>query len=548
MNPRLAREDRKSPTVFFLVLSVTLFLSVAVLGPDGPLRAMKRSSISFSRLGTTTTTTRQQQQEQQQQQQQQSEYERISEYFGKFAVKREEPSSSAEFGGRRAGASLGGGQKSKTISAFGRYWDKRVPMDNEIRKNREGSKRVSAIMDPPAESSHASSLLALPNGDVLLAWFSGQGEGGDDVGIVLSKLKKGETKWSEAKFVSRAKGRSAQNPVLMRNNDPNDENDSNHVRIVHSSQAAYEGQGTSDMRSLFSTDGGETWSHPVIVDHKNGAFPKNSAIRALNGELMLPMYYTPSGFFDASTQYSEIQTSQDGGASWHPLVEMPGTRGNLVQPTIVRLNNNDLLSFFRSRNADFIYASKSTDDGKTWSVAKATKFPNNNAGIQMIKLRNSSKDMLVLVFNNCNEGRFPLSIALSEDGGTSWNHIRDLEPDVDFDHEQPNRDKHTNDGDGEYSYPSIQEDAIHDGLIHVAYTFRRETIKYSAFMVDWIKENFDEAKSVGKVQKIADTFNDAVYTEDINGKRNDWEFDVGSDNDGNPETEYMLPNPEKLTL
>jgi hypothetical protein len=50
------------------------------------------------------------------------------------------------------------------------------------------------------------------------------------------------------------------------------------------------------------------------------------------------------------------------------------------------------------------------------------------------------------------------------------------------------------------------------------------------------------------VQKIADTFNDAVYTEDINGKRNDWEFDVGSDNDGNPETEYMLPNPENLTL
>ena len=128
----------------------------------------------------------------------------------------------------------------------------------------------------------------------------------------------------------------------------------------------------------------------------------------------------------------------------------------------------------------------------------------------------------------------------------SWDHIRDLEPDVDFDHEQPNRDKHTNDGDGEYSYPSIQEDGIHDGLIHVPYTFRRETIKYSAFMTDWIKDNSEEAKSIGKVQKIADTFNDAVYTERINGKRNDWEFDVGSDNDGNPKTEYMLPNPEEL--
>ena len=120
----------------------------------------------------------------------------------------------------------------------------------------------------------------------------------------------------------------------------------------------------------------------------------------------------------------------------------------------------------------------------------------------MIKLRDSSKDVLVLVFDNCNEGRFPLSIALSEDGGKSWDHIRDLEPDVDFDHEQPNRDKHTNDGDGEYSYPSIQEDGIHDGLIHVAYTFRRETIKYSAFMTDWIKDNSEEAKSIGKVQRL----------------------------------------------
>ena len=59
-------------------------------------------------------------------------------------------------------------------------------------------------------------------------------------------------------------------------------------------------------------------------------------------------------------------------------------------------------------------------------------------------------------------------------------------------------------------------------------------------MIDWIKENSDEAKSIGKVQKIEDTFNDAVYTEDINDKRNDWELDVHSDNDGNPKTEYML--------
>ena len=83
------------------------------------------------------------------------------------------------------------------------------------------------------------------------------------------------------------------------------------------------------------------------------------------------------------------------------------------------------------------------------------------------------------MFNNCNEGRFPLSIALPKMEGNRGPHLR-IEPDADFDHEQTKLRKYTNDGDGEYSYPSIQEDGIHDGLIHVAYTFRRETIKYSA--------------------------------------------------------------------
>ena len=53
MNPRLAKEDRKSPLTFFLLLSVTLFLCVAVFGPDGPVRTRGSNSIesSAARLG-----------------------------------------------------------------------------------------------------------------------------------------------------------------------------------------------------------------------------------------------------------------------------------------------------------------------------------------------------------------------------------------------------------------------------------------------------------------------------------------------------------------
>merc|ERR1711970_660923 len=197
MNPRLAKEDRKSPLTFFLLLSVTLFLCVAMFGPDGPVRTRGSNSIesSAARLGkgktssssakfkTTMRTEKNEVKEEEENNNSasESEYAQINAYFAKFAVKRDEDKKKnhrkAGAGGGSSGASSLGGMK--TISAFGRDWDKQVPMDNEIRKNRANSDRVSAILMPPESSSHASSLLALPNGDVLLAWFSGKSEGGE---------------------------------------------------------------------------------------------------------------------------------------------------------------------------------------------------------------------------------------------------------------------------------------------------------------------------------------------------------------------------------
>ena len=45
---------------------------------------------------------------------------------------------------------------------------------------------------------HSSSIVELPNGDLLTCWFEGSGERtANDVVINGSRLKKGETKWSE---------------------------------------------------------------------------------------------------------------------------------------------------------------------------------------------------------------------------------------------------------------------------------------------------------------------------------------------------------------
>src|SRR5690554_5525217 len=44
---------------------------------------------------------------------------------------------------------------------------------------------------------HGSSIVSLPNGDLLVAWFQGSGERtADDVRIMGARLKKGEGAWS----------------------------------------------------------------------------------------------------------------------------------------------------------------------------------------------------------------------------------------------------------------------------------------------------------------------------------------------------------------
>ena len=53
------------------------------------------------------------------------------------------------------------------------------------------------IFTPQHEHSHGSSIVALPNGDLLSAWFQGSGErNSDDVRIMGARLEKGKKGWS----------------------------------------------------------------------------------------------------------------------------------------------------------------------------------------------------------------------------------------------------------------------------------------------------------------------------------------------------------------
>ena len=73
----------------------------------------------------------------------------------------------------------------------------------------------------------------------------------------------------------------------------------------------------------------------------------------------------------------------------------------------------------------------------------------------------------VLVYNDTDSARTPLSITRSVDEGRSWETPLKLEANP-----------------GEYSYPSVLQ--TEDGKIHVTYTFRRYAIKHVELNEDWL--------------------------------------------------------------
>jgi predicted neuraminidase len=86
----------------------------------------------------------------------------------------------------------------------------------------------------------------------------------------------------------------------------------------------------------------------------------------------------------------------------------------------------------------------------------------------------------LMVFNNTEQGRHNLTVALSDDEGKTWKWKKNLENDL--------RGKDATSS----HYPAIITGA--DGLVHITYSYHRndtvpgKTIKHVSFPLTWVKQ------------------------------------------------------------
>lgn len=355
----------------------------------------------------------------------------------------------------------------------------------------------TAMLPSDYPQNHASNLLVLPNGDILCTWFAGTQEGVSDISILFSRLRKGSDVWEPAVKLSNDPMRSEQNPVLFLDPD-------NILWLLWTAQLAGN-QDTAIVRCRKSQDFGETWLDINVLIDKPGTFIRQPIVVLKNGNWLLPIFncsVKPGEKWVGNYDTSSVKISEDKGKTWRD-VNVPNSLG-CVHMSIAPLKNGSLIAVYRSRWADHIYQSYSHDHGETWSEPKATELPNNNSSIQITALNSGD---LAMVFNNMSAAgatsrrsslydeieddsgakepeiidgksafwgapRAPMSLAISKNNGETWSVICNLDEGDGFCMTNNSQEKLNR----EFSYPTITQSP--DGVVHIAYTYFRQAIKY----------------------------------------------------------------------
>lgn len=310
----------------------------------------------------------------------------------------------------------------------------------------------------PFPQAHASTLVETAAGTLLTAFFGGTHERHPDVGIWIARYEQG--RWSAPLEVAdgvqytRADGTVVRhptwNPVLFQpRNGP----------LMLFYKVGPKPQTWWGML-MTSVDDGRTWSEPRRLPEGVFGPIKNRPVELADGTILCP----------SSTETKELgwtvhfELTRDLGHTWTVVGPInKKTEFNAIQPSVLFHADGRLQVLCRSQEG-VVTTSWSAGQGRTWSQMTSTGLPNPNSGTDAVTLVDGRH---VLVYNpvGLTEGkksgpRSPLAVAISADG-VVWRDVVELENDM---------------AEHGYSYPAVIQ--TRDGLVHITYTWRRESIRH----------------------------------------------------------------------
>jgi predicted neuraminidase len=320
--------------------------------------------------------------------------------------------------------------------------------------------------DPGTGMVHAGSICELADQRLVACWYGGTREGARDTAIYLAVRGTGAlSSWSTPRVAVDRNSASRElrryvkklgNPVIFA-----DSRDRLWLIYVTIAVGGWSG---SSLNVKVSDDGGDHWTPSARLTlspfFNVSELVRNNPVQMSDGSLAVPIYHEFLGKFPEILWIK----AEGGGFGFRKTRIVGGHR--FIQPSLIARDPRRAAAFFRSCSHERAVGMATTADaGTTWSQPQYLNLPNPDSGINAVPL---SGQRILLAFNDSLRGRENLQLALSPDGGATWQRVVRMEEDK----------------GRKFSYPYMIRDS--HGRIHLVYTWRRRRIKHVVFNEAWI--------------------------------------------------------------
>jgi len=321
-----------------------------------------------------------------------------------------------------------------------------------------------------------SATAVVADGTVQAFWYGGTREGAGDVAIYSARYSLSEPGWSKPEaLVDRITTRrdlhryirKIGNPVVYKHTDKQ-------LWLFYVS-VSVGGWAGSSINLMISNDLGKSWQPArrlVTSPFLNiSTLVKGPAFRYRDGTVGLPVYHEFIGKFGEL-----LHLDRDGNL----IDKIRLSHGSIsLQPVIIPIDDLHASGFMRysGDGPRRVLYFNSTDGGATFSSPEKSSLPNPNAAVSVIKL---SSGNLLMAFNNSEEGRNNLNLAVSTNQGLDWQAAVALEQVEDSERSRQYQ----------FSYPWLLQSP--DGTIHLLYTWNKKQIKHVSFNRAWLEQQISK--------------------------------------------------------
>ena len=244
--------------------------------------------------------------------------------------------------------------------------------------------------------NHGPSVVLLPDGRLMAAWFSAPLEGAPSQRILRAFSQDRGHTWTKAETLQDFPGRADFDPSF----------------VVSGPSTFLFFSASQPSRVYFrrSDDSGATWGVPVELGQP-GHSTRSNGIRLATGELLVPLHRT-------GTRAGGVMKSTDDGRTWTRFGQVANPNGQGGEPTVAQLRSGRVLMILRTKDKQ-VWRAHSDDRGQKWSTPEIIpRLSGVTSASHLLCLRNGR---LILTRNpGPDPYRFPLVMHVSDDEGKTW--------------------------------------------------------------------------------------------------------------------------------